>query len=288
MKLPQIAPTRLQRVVGDIEFDVEFQSFDELCAAVAASDLAKNLGLTSVVIGALLVHHKIATKVEKPESVPEVADEPEVSVTSSGAGKGKKQCPSCQKYVGVRTEVCECGHQFKSKNGTSVPKEQKEPREIPTFDTGGKGKKQCPACQKYVGGRTGVCACGHEFASKSAPVESTPVEKKVAAAVQPTVGTTVVPTRRVGGGRTRIHTPPGGCPHRLMGTDANSVEEWAERCRKTFMDRDESFLTLPALKYFASEFYPRHTSTEVWKATGESRNPDNLAVCEILETLYPN
>ena len=27
-------------------------------------------------------------------------------------GRGRKQCPDCQVYVGVRTQECECGHEF--------------------------------------------------------------------------------------------------------------------------------------------------------------------------------
>lgn len=29
-----------------------------------------------------------------------------------GAGPGKKQCPKCKTHVGVRLQVCECGHEF--------------------------------------------------------------------------------------------------------------------------------------------------------------------------------
>jgi hypothetical protein len=35
-------------------------------------------------------------------------------------GKGKKQCQKCQKIVGARTLVCECGYEFKSKGLSSV------------------------------------------------------------------------------------------------------------------------------------------------------------------------
>lgn len=36
-----------------------------------------------------------------------VAKKPEQS-----AGQGRKQCPSCRVFVGVRTKKCECGHDF--------------------------------------------------------------------------------------------------------------------------------------------------------------------------------
>jgi len=32
-----------------------------------------------------------------------------------------------------------------------------------TYDVGGKGRKECPSCHKFVGARNHNCACGHEF-----------------------------------------------------------------------------------------------------------------------------
>lgn len=29
-----------------------------------------------------------------------------------GPGRGRKHCPSCDSYIGVRTKVCSCGHKF--------------------------------------------------------------------------------------------------------------------------------------------------------------------------------
>ena len=75
------------------------------------------------------------------------------------AGPGRKQCPGCQSYVGVRTHFCACGHSF---TGAAKPVEI-EDNVIATYDAPGKGKKQCPACQKYVGARSTECACGHVF-----------------------------------------------------------------------------------------------------------------------------
>ena len=34
------------------------------------------------------------------------------------AGRGKKQCPECKVYVGVRTHQCECGHVFSGRQPT--------------------------------------------------------------------------------------------------------------------------------------------------------------------------
>lgn len=33
----------------------------------------------------------------------------------NGPGPGRKQCPSCKAYIGVRTAVCPCGHAFEKK-----------------------------------------------------------------------------------------------------------------------------------------------------------------------------
>lgn len=77
-------------------------------------------------------------------------------------GKGKRQCPSCQKYVAAITCQCPCGHEFrKSKMVAKSEVDSDEPQEIKTYTEGGKGKKQCPKCEKYVGCRMQVCACGN-------------------------------------------------------------------------------------------------------------------------------
>lgn len=38
-----------------------------------------------------------------------------------------------------------------------------ETKAVKTFDEGGKGKKKCPSCTKFVGVTNKICACGHEF-----------------------------------------------------------------------------------------------------------------------------
>ena len=77
--------------------------------------------------------------------------------TYDEGGKGKKQCSSCNKYVGAVTKVCACGFEFKNQEKSVVAVDVK------TYDEGGKGKKQCPQCNKYVGAKTSACACGHDF-----------------------------------------------------------------------------------------------------------------------------
>lgn len=252
--LPKIMPSRLQRVVSDTEFGTEFESFQKLCEAVAETQWAKSFDLSAPVIGALMIEHGTLTKVEKPESV-ELPVEPEPE-------------PVVEKTTSAPANV---------------------EKVVKTYDEGGKGKKQCQSCKKYVGLRTAVCACGHPFVSK-AKVKAEPEEDEDDAEVQPTVASSE-PTRQrrhvQQTGRIRVHTPAGACPHRLTGTDVATVEEWAEHVRKTFLDRDGSWLLVPALKYFAREFIPMFNSAEVMKATGQSQSPEYKAVCAALDQIYP-
>ena len=37
---------------------------------------------------------------------------------SDGPSQGKKPCPSCKRYLGVRTQTCECGHIFEKREKT--------------------------------------------------------------------------------------------------------------------------------------------------------------------------
>lgn len=283
--LPEINPIRLQRVVADAEFDQDLD-FNALCEAVAECSWAKRFDLSALVVGALIIKHDIATKAEKPASVdvpedkPEdkVEDKPEIKTYTEG-GKGRKQCTACSAFVGVRTPVCACGHAFK--NGESKAADV-APEPVKTYDEGGKGKKQCSACKKYVGLRTAVCACGHPFEKKDKPQPQPQQEPAAETVVMPAAEVAEVPRGRrfAGGVRMRIAVAAGACPHRLSGTDKETVEAWAENLRRTYMDRDGSWLNASAMKYFARDFYPIFDK--------EGRNPEYIQVCAFIDELYGN
>ena len=76
-------------------------------------------------------------------------------------GKGYKACPACEKYVGVRTGQCGCGHAFMPSG-----KAGKASKTGKVVNRGKIGYKACPACEKYVGVRTRQCECGQEFMPK--------------------------------------------------------------------------------------------------------------------------
>ena len=85
-------------------------------------------------------------------------------MTDLTKGKGRKQCPQCEKYVGVRTHQCDCGHNFPGKDGTPT-----EPKGIVTYSEPGRGRKQCVECKQYVGAKVGACACGGSGFTKKEP-----------------------------------------------------------------------------------------------------------------------
>jgi hypothetical protein len=285
--LPKIMPSRLQRIVADTEFGAEFKSFDELCQAVSETSWAKSFDLNAGLIGALIVEHKTITVMEKPESVtlpPETektasVEDIKVVKTYDEGGKGKKQCTSCKKYVGVRNTVCPCGNPFPSKSEASSVEEEKV---VKIYDEGGKGKKQCASCKKYVGVRNTVCPCGNPFAKAEKNSVPSVVVPSVPAPVAPVVSNPDqhVFQRNMGGSgsKLRICAAAGSCPHRLDDSDETTVEAWAERCRKTYMDRDGSWLTTRGLKYFVRQFYRMSDPIR-----GE--NPEYRKICNVIETL---
>ena len=119
-------------------------------------------------------------------------------------------------------------------------------------DVGGKGKKQCPSCNKYIGGRAATCPnCNHSFHVKSAP--------KVEEHEEISAGSEGHTSYSMGGQSRVTHTPTGNCPCRITGTDADSVREWAERTRAAWGEAEHSHLSLAGLEYWVRHTYPCHT-----------------------------
>lgn len=260
MKLPNVILSRLQRVVADTEVDAKFVSFTELCEAVSKNKWAVTFGFSPKTIADLIIHHKIETEIDQVLAVEEKVLATEVPAPETRA----KRSPAINDGVA---------------------------KLIATYDEGGKGKKQCPSCEKFVGAGNALCACGHQFIAKKGKKFEHVVDDK-------TVGELLVegftelaetpPTERNfrmvnrDGARYRIHTPSGGSPHRLEATDEQTVHTWAERCRKTFLERNGGWLGLPALKYLVREFF------DVFPAVigGDYANTDYAKTCRVLDSLY--
>ena len=58
------------------------------------------------------------------------------------------------------------GHAAPKRKARSVGKPPKQVGEIKVFSEAGRGRRQCPSCETYVGVRTPVCVCGYNFNTK--------------------------------------------------------------------------------------------------------------------------
>lgn len=52
--------------------------------------------------------------------------------TFTGPGRGRKQCPACKIYVGVRSHSCPCGHAFKVIKNTYYKVDNSTPEAQPS------------------------------------------------------------------------------------------------------------------------------------------------------------
>ena len=144
---------------------------------------------------------------------------------------------------------------------------------------GGKGRKQCPSCKKYVGVRTLTCDCSHEFGV--AKPKSSGVVKPIASK-KPKLEEPEEPEEeeeeeeedaQPEGRVRRIWTPAGGSPARLGGTSREEVHCWAEKVRKSGFNKGLHYL-VQAVLYWAREFY-------------DINGPDYQIVRAHLYNLYP-
>lgn len=160
-------------------------------------------------------------------------------------GRGKKQCPKCNVYVGVRNTNCpKCMHSFERVN-TQVEKK------VNVFDLGGQGRKPCK-CGKYVGVRTRECPeCGHKF-EKGAPKVKPPVQKtRDELEAEDFV-------KSLGGdgqlGSNVVLTPSGKCPVKLASAKDEDVVVWCDALMQH--GRSENKLYTPsALRYWVRDFF---------------------------------
>lgn len=255
MTIPKVLGSRLQRVIADAEFDQTY-TFVELCNAVAQTSWAQSFGFSAHTVAELILHHQTETKCEKPEEIPaELQETPEPEPPVVVAPKPPVQV---MPTVAAKPEA------------EAVPTGK-------TYDEAGKGRKQCSGCKKYVGLRTMQCpACGHAFESKKK--EPPPEIESVEIRDSEPEHQSQKRVRRTG--RRGIHAPAGACPHRLSGTDRETVFNWAEECRRTFLSQGDGWLTLFALKFFVKQFYDSISSVP------NEPTPEYKEVCTHLDALY--
>jgi hypothetical protein len=178
-------------------------------------------------------------------------------------GKGRKQCPDCTKYVGVRVASCLCGHDF---SGDTAAKDDDS---VTIYEEGGKGRKQCPDCNKYVGGRVANCLCGYDFTKNA---DGTAASKDE---YDPVTLKAKKQAHHCGWDGKITLTPAGKCPVKLRGTDERTVHEWCKQVISANITRANSFLCGSALRYFASCFYDRN-----------NHQSDYLVVCAYVDSFF--
>ena len=139
-------------------------------------------------------------------------------------GKGRKQCPECQTYVGVRSTICKCGNENFKKEVIVGDKS------ITVYGEPGKGRKQCEKCHKYVG----------EKQPKSP-------EYFEAKAIANALG--------FSGFKYLTYIPSGSCPYKL---DKDKITDWIESVVDVGL-ADGNFYAPSAIKYFGREFYDIHS-----------------------------
>ena len=286
MKLPSVVPSRLQRVVADEEFELDL-SFDELCEAVSKNKWAITFGFSPKMIGTLILHHNIDTKCSKPSTVEKVAEP--IGISTDFSKPNRDSASTVTKSV----EVADDPQTAIAKLSEETEKASKT---VPTSDTPGKGKKQCPSCKKYIGNRNALCACGHQFSVKNGQkfdhlIDDKTVGELLVESVEELAADLKQDNQQIrqnithvnrDRARYRIHTPSGGSPHRLSGIDDVSVERWAEECRRTFLSRNGGWLGLSALKYLVRDFY----SMVPAESGVDPTTTEYAKVCRVLDSLY--
>ena len=79
-------------------------------------------------------------------------DDLEDQITALGSGNG--QSPAAKKPAATKQQKKPANTSFKMEG------------DIKVFAESGKGRRQCPKCDRIVGVRTSICACGYNFETK--------------------------------------------------------------------------------------------------------------------------
>lgn len=139
-------------------------------------------------------------------------------------GQGRKNCPSCNIYVPVRTSTCQCGHVFVAK-AAKEPKPAKAPKA--PKETDATPEEEVVRKTKFV---TTV---------KGADEVKTSTEKTFRS-------------------KHELLTPAGPCPVDLPGISQDAIAEWVTACRKT---EPLYYLGYTCFAYWLATVYDRTTPT---------------------------
>ena len=282
-------PNRLQQAVFDVENKARKtpHTWDSMTAAVAASS-----GMTQQLVSQYILEYGTITKTPKPAQAPapapvkaapapapvkaapapapvkaapapapvKAAPAPApVKAAAAPAPVAVAPMPVAKVVTPSPPTVAEVTVSVIKPTGTLAPNDMSATGSIKVFNTGGRGKRQCPNCKVYVGIRTEQCVCGHEFQKKVANAapeirEARVVIDPVAAAVAAEDTDDDFGNALPNGRCTWVHTPAGKPPHNLNGTAREEVHKWAEQIRSDGF-REGRYYTVHALIYWVRYFY---------------------------------
>jgi hypothetical protein len=84
------------------------------------------------------------------------------------AKRGRKDCENCNTEIGSRSLLCDkCGYHYPSgKVRPDLLAEKNAPKEAAIYKKGGRGRKQCPECNIFIGAVTKICPkCDFDFST---------------------------------------------------------------------------------------------------------------------------
>ena len=116
-----------------------------------------------------------------------------------------------------------------------------------TYNAAGPGRKQCPKCNAYVGVRTNVCECKHEFVNPApvvpikALLEPPPEDKEV----HPPPRSSLI---------MKIAIPSGHPPYNLHDLTPDGILEWARKTKAHGLSQGYDLMD-SAVLYFARRLF---------------------------------
>lgn len=127
-----------------------------------------------------------------------------------------------------------------------------EKPEIKVFKKKGRGRKQCPECQRFIGVRHKFCICKHVFQKKPEPVlEIDSPEYVEARSLVSALGYNHLGFRI-------LFIPSGKCPVKFKG----DVGKWADQVIERYYG--EGYILAPsALRYMLNNFSPMNSESYV-------------------------
>ncbi len=160
------------------------------------------------------------------------------NMTYTEPGRGRKLCPECKVYVGVKSAKCEgCNHTFVKKEKLDINITPKIAKALADSEEG-----------------DGITSVG----GLNNSVEEAKALRKQRKQARAEAGKAVTTVKNINLGT--ILTPSGKCPIPLEAFDKESVLSWNSELKTLYANRGEE-LSDEAVRYFVASFFPRERNT---------------------------